>query len=85
MYVDYVQNGLGRLLVAPFSVRPLPGAPVSMPLAWREVTPALSMGKFTIRSALRRLERLHREPLAPVLEVKPDLVRALERLNERLV
>ncbi len=85
VYVDYVQNGLGRLLVAPFSVRPLPGAPVSMPLAWREVTPALSIGKFTIRSALRRLERLHREPLAPVLEVKPDLVRALERLNERLV
>ena len=37
VYVDYLQNGSGKLLVAPFSVRPLPGAPVSMPLAWREV------------------------------------------------
>src|SRR5438445_13615849 len=41
VYLDYVQNGHGRLLVAPFSARPLPGAPVSMPLTWREVTPSL--------------------------------------------
>ena len=34
VYVDYLQNGHGRLLVAPFSVRPVPGAPVSMPLTW---------------------------------------------------
>lgn len=84
VYLDYVQNGLGRLLVAPFSARPLPGAPVSMPLAWREVTQALEIGKFTIRSAPRRMQRLKDDPLVPVLELKPDLVRALERLNERL-
>jgi len=34
VYLDYVQNGHGRLIVAPYSVRPLPGAPVSMPLSW---------------------------------------------------
>ena len=34
VYLDYLQNGHGRLLVAPFCVRPLPGAPVSMPLEW---------------------------------------------------
>src|SRR5438309_1785677 len=34
VYLDYVQNGHGRLLVAPFSVRPLPGSPVSTPLLW---------------------------------------------------
>ena len=32
VYVDYLQNGSGKLIVAPFSVRPLPGAPVSVPL-----------------------------------------------------
>ena len=37
VYVDYLQNGAGRLLVAPFCVRPLPGAPVSTPLKWSEV------------------------------------------------
>jgi len=84
VYVDYVQNGHGRLLVAPFSVRPLPGAPVSMPLAWREVTPKLDIRKFTIKTAPARMKRLRHDPLRPVLDEKPDLVGALERLHGRL-
>ncbi len=83
VYLDYVQNGQGRLLVAPFSVRPLPGAPVSMPLEWREVTPKLDIRKFTIANAPARMKKLGRDPLLPVLEEKPDLVAALERLAER--
>jgi bifunctional non-homologous end joining protein LigD len=83
VYLDYVQNGHGRLLVAPFSIRPLPGAPVSMPLEWREVTPKLDIRKFTIKNAPARMNRLEADPLLPVLEVQPDLVRALERLAER--
>jgi bifunctional non-homologous end joining protein LigD len=84
VYLDYVQNGHGRLLVAPFSVRPLPGAPVSMPLEWREVTPKLDIRKFTIKNAPARMKKLKGDPLLPVLEVQPDLVGVLERLNERL-
>ncbi len=84
VYLDYVQNGHGRLLVAPFSVRPLPGAPVSMPLKWSEVTPKLDIGKFTIRTAPARMNKLKEDPLQPVLELKPDLVSALARLQERL-
>ena len=84
VYLDYVQNGHGRLLVAPFSVRPLPGAPVSMPLKWSEVTPKLDIGKFTIRTAPARMNNLKEDPLQPVLELKPDLVSALARLQERL-
>jgi bifunctional non-homologous end joining protein LigD len=84
VYVDYVQNGQGRLLVAPFSVRPLPGAPVSMPLKWNEVTPTLDIRKFTIANAPARMKKLKEDPLRPVLELKPDLVSALERLHARL-
>jgi bifunctional non-homologous end joining protein LigD len=84
VYLDYVQNGHGRLLVAPFSVRPLPGAPVSMPLEWREVTPKLDIRKFTIANAPARMKKLGEDPLVPVLEAKPDLVTALERLHERV-
>ncbi len=83
VYLDYVQNGHGRLLVAPFSIRPLPGAPVSMPLAWREVTPKLDIRKFTIKNAPARMKKLGEDPLLPVLDVQPDLVAALERLAER--
>jgi bifunctional non-homologous end joining protein LigD len=84
VYLDYVQNGHGRLLVAPFSARPLPGAPVSMPLAWREVTPQLDIRKFTITTAPARMKRLKEDPLRPVLELAPDLVRALEQLHARV-
>ncbi len=84
VYLDYVQNGHGRLLVAPFSARPLPGAPVSMPLAWSEVTPKLDIKKFTIKTAPARMKRLKDDPLRAVLEERPDLVSALERLHARL-
>src|SRR2546428_814365 len=82
--LDYVQNGHGRLLVSPFSVRPLPGAPVSTPLLWREVGPKLDIRRFTIRSVPARMQKLRDDPLLPVLDARPDLVAALERLHARL-
>src|SRR2546423_230790 len=84
VYLDYVQNGHGRLLVAPFSARPLPGAPVSMPLAWSEVTSKLDIRKFTIVNAPSRMKKLKDDPLRAVLEEKPNLVSALEKLHARL-
>ena len=80
VYLDYLQNGHGKLIAAPFCVRPKPGAPVSMPLAWDEVREGLAIDQHTIRTAPVRMERLGRDPLAPVLEEEPDLVAALERL-----
>ena len=84
VYVDAFQNRAGQLMVAPYSVRPSPGAPVSMPIEWREVTPKLHNSNFTIANALKRMQKLGKDPVLPVLETKPDLVRVLERLNERL-
>jgi bifunctional non-homologous end joining protein LigD len=79
--VDFVQNGHGRLLVAPFTVRPLPGAPVSTPLEWREVNARLRMEDHTIASVPRRMNRLGEDPLRPVLDLEPDLLGALDRLT----
>lgn len=84
VYVDYVQNGHGRLLAAPFTVRPLPGAPVSTPLLWEEVNDRLSIADHTIRTVPERMERLGSDPMAAVLEDEPDLVSALERLAARV-
>ncbi len=84
VYIDCYQNGLGRHLVAPFSARPLPGAPVAMPLRWSEVGPSLGPRDFTVRNALARMEALGEDPLRPVLELTPNLVRALQRLQERV-
>jgi bifunctional non-homologous end joining protein LigD len=84
VYLDYLQNRRGQLIVAPFSVRPLPGATVSMPLEWREVNARLDPRRFTIRTAIDRLQKIGRDPLAPVLKVVPDLGRAVEGLARRL-
>src|SRR6185503_21098213 len=58
VYLDYLQNRTGQLIVAPFSVRPLPAAPVSMPLAWKEVNQKLAIRNHTIKTALKRMEKL---------------------------
>lgn len=82
VYVDFVQNGHGRLLVAPFCVRPKPAAPVSAPLLWEEVTHDLRIEDHTIANMPERMERLGADPLRPVLDDEPDLLGALGRLQE---
>jgi bifunctional non-homologous end joining protein LigD len=84
VYLDYLQNRHGQLIVAPFSVRPLPGAPVSMPLEWREVNKKLDISKHTIVTAAKRMEKLGKDPVSPVLSVRPDLAAVLERLMTML-
>ena len=82
VYVDYLQNGRGKTIVAPYSVRPLPGAPVSAPLEWSEVTPRLDPRKFTIANMGARLKKLKADPMLPVLTQAPDIVKAISRLHE---
>ncbi|MDB4916860.1 MAG: ligase [Gemmatimonadetes bacterium] len=81
VYIDYLQNRTGQTIVAPFSVRPLPGATVSMPLVWDEVNSDLDPRNYTIRNAIERMERLGADPVLPVLEEKPDLVAVLGKLS----
>jgi bifunctional non-homologous end joining protein LigD len=81
VYVDALQNGRGKLLVAPLSVRPLPGATVSTPLHWDEVGPGLDVRRFTIRTVPKRLQEQEEDPLLPVLDHVPDLARSLELLS----
>jgi bifunctional non-homologous end joining protein LigD len=83
VYLDFLQNGHGRLLVSPYSVRPMPGATVSAPLRWSEVNRKLDMRRFTIKTMIDRVKRMKSDPLLPVLDEKPDLARALALLGER--
>jgi bifunctional non-homologous end joining protein LigD len=82
VYLDYLQNRHGQTIVAPFSVRPLPGATVSMPLTWDEVNGTLDPRTFTIRTALDRMERLGADPVLGAIDEKPDLGGVLDRLGE---
>ena len=81
VYLDYLQNRHGQLIVAPFSVRPLPGATVSMPLLWEEVNDTLDPRAFTIKTAVTRMETLKSDPVRPVIEEKVDLAEVMQRLG----
>jgi bifunctional non-homologous end joining protein LigD len=45
-------------MVAPYSVRPWPGATISTPLKWSEVKKGLDPGKFTIKTMAKRIDKV---------------------------
>ncbi len=71
--LDYTQNAINKTLVAPFAVRPAPGAPVSVPITWDELDdPDLRPDRWTIGNIAERLASdrrpagaAHRSPAAP--------------------
>jgi bifunctional non-homologous end joining protein LigD len=64
VYVDVMQNARGHHAVPPYVLRAVPGAPVSTPLAWRELTPRLDPGRFNIKTIFTRLRRQKTDPMA---------------------
>jgi bifunctional non-homologous end joining protein LigD len=82
VYIDFGQNGHGQTIVAPFSLRPLPGAPASCPLLWSEVTARLDPARFTMATVPKRFEGMA-DPLLPVLGGGIDMAAALARMAER--
>lgn len=84
VYVDYLQNGRGRLIAAPYCVRPLPGAPVSAPVTWDEVNSKLRIEDFTMQTLPARMEALDEDPTVGVLTDIPDLMRGLDKLGDMI-
>ena len=56
--LDYTQNIGNKTLVAPWSVRPRPGAPVSVPIRWEELDdPDLAPDRWTVRTVPDRVRK----------------------------
>jgi bifunctional non-homologous end joining protein LigD len=83
VYIDFGQNGHGQTIVAPYSVRPLPGAPASCPLEWREVSARLDATRFNLETMAARFEKMA-DPLTPVLGPGIDMAAAIGRIESRL-
>src|SRR2546423_9578009 len=58
VYVDYLQNIQGKTVAGPYCVRAKPGAPVSTPLKWSELTDALDPRDFHLGNAAERFEKI---------------------------
>jgi len=58
LYFDCLQNGYGKTVIAPYSLRGVDGAPVSTPLRWNEVEPGLDPKRFNLRTVPDRLKEV---------------------------
>lgn len=90
IYLDYLQNAQGQTVASVYCVRPLPGAPVSTPLLWEELTPDLRPESFNIVNTIDRLNQygdlwlpILRLPTLPTQEMAINIEASLLRLNQR--
>jgi bifunctional non-homologous end joining protein LigD len=81
IYIDYGRNDRGATAVAPFSTRAKPGAPVSLPISWRELPRTTAADQFHLREVLKRLSSQRSDPWAGFADVQQsisaDAVKAL--------
>jgi bifunctional non-homologous end joining protein LigD len=83
VYLDFLQNGYGQTLAAPYCLRPRKGAPASTPLAWVEVHESLDPTRFTIETMMARLRKvgdLWKDVLGPGI----DMEQCLSRLDDMM-
>jgi bifunctional non-homologous end joining protein LigD len=80
LYIDFLQNRPQATVSSPYSVRPKPGAPVSMPLHWDEVKKGLKMTDFNIYNAMARIKS-EGDLFKPVLGKGINLEKVVKQLE----
>jgi bifunctional non-homologous end joining protein LigD len=73
IFIDTLRNERGATAVAAYSSRATPQATVSVPLAWKELTPSLRPEQFTVGDMIRRMARLSIDPWARMFEVRQSI------------
>lgn len=81
IFIDYLRNGRGATAIVPFSTRARPGAPISVPLSWAELTARISSEHFTIRNIQKRLQSLKRDPWERIGDLHQSLVGPMNALR----
>jgi bifunctional non-homologous end joining protein LigD len=82
VYVDYLQNILGKTLATAYSARASDFAGVSTPLTWKEIDEGVDPGDFTVRSAPARFREVG-DLWAGLRESKPADLEAVFRKYQR--
>lgn len=78
IYLDYLRNAQGATSVAAYSTRARPGAPVSTPIRWDELSESLPSDAYTIHNLPRRLAQLKEDPWAGLGKVRQSITKAMK-------
>jgi bifunctional non-homologous end joining protein LigD len=73
VFVDYLRNSKGATTIAAFSTRARPGAAVSVPVFWEEVTTKLQPNQYNIHNIFQRLAKLQENPWQEIDRVDQNL------------
>jgi bifunctional non-homologous end joining protein LigD len=83
VFIDHNMNRVGANIAAVYSMRPEPGATVSMPVTWKEVEEGKVRAQdFTIATVWPRLKK--RDPFRGVLDKPQDITEALKAMGIHL-
>lgn len=80
IYLDYLRNERGATAVAPYSPRARSGAPVSLPMAWKELDSA-ERPRFTVKSFSEWKQRLNKDPWKDLIATKQSV--SLDAFDKR--
>jgi len=81
IFIDYLRNGRGATAIVPYSTRARPGATVSVPLTWEELSARTHSDQYTIRNLARRLAFLQRDPWKGIGSSRQGLAGPMEKLR----
>jgi len=79
IFVDYLRNERGATAVVAYSTRARPGAPVSLPLDWRELRKTRAAHTATVENVLPRLRKRVRDPWNEFLKIRQTITDAALR------
>jgi len=82
--IDYLRNNRTNTSIAAFSSRARPDAPVSVPLAWNDLSATRTPDRFTIATLPGRLTRLRRDPWQGYWKARQRIPRGAVRALERM-
>jgi len=77
IFIDYLRNAEGATAIAPYGIRARKNAPVSTPIAWKELSRDVRFDYFNVKTVPQRLARLREDPWKALASTRQAVTAAM--------